>query len=71
MARADPRRPRQAAATAALRRRYKPPVWFSANIHGNEWEGTDASLQVIEELVDAPRTRGRATCCATTASTSR
>ena len=38
----------------ALQRDYKQPIWFSANIHGNEWEGTDASMQVIEDLVEAP-----------------
>ncbi len=39
-----------------LKKRYKQPIWFSANIHGNEWEGTDASMSAIEELVTA---RGR------------
>lgn len=31
-------------------RTYKAPVFVNGNIHGNEWEGTDASLRVIEEL---------------------
>ena len=33
---------------------YKTPIWFSANIHGNEWEGTDAAMQYIRRIVDAP-----------------
>ena len=28
---------------------YKTPLFVNANIHGNEWEGTDAALRVIEE----------------------
>ncbi|MFE3449907.1 M14 family zinc carboxypeptidase [Nonomuraea sp. NPDC059194] len=31
-------------------RKYKAPVFVNGNIHGNEWEGTDANLRVIEEL---------------------
>jgi Zinc carboxypeptidase len=27
---------------------YKTPLFVNANIHGNEWEGTDAALRVIE-----------------------
>src|SRR5699024_4897876 len=46
--------PHKAARDAKLQAEYKTPIWFSANIHGNEWEGTDASLQYIEELVTAP-----------------
>ena len=46
--------PRKAARDTKLQRDYKAPVWFSANIHGNEWEGTDASLRYIEELATAP-----------------
>lgn len=30
---------------------YKRPIWFNGNIHGNEWEGTDASLNYIEYLL--------------------
>ena len=56
---------------AALQRGYKQPIWFSANIHGNEWEGTDASMQVIEDLVDGAVAARSATCCETTGSTSR
>ncbi|QIK62404.1 hypothetical protein G7068_03635 [Leucobacter viscericola] len=33
---------------------YKTPIWISNNIHGNEWEGTDAALQYIEHLATAP-----------------
>ncbi|TWP44269.1 peptidase M28 [Lentzea tibetensis] len=29
---------------------YKAPVWINNNIHGNEWEGTDGALRVIEYL---------------------
>jgi hypothetical protein len=32
---------------------YKTPVWINANIHGNEWEGTDGALRVIERLATA------------------
>ncbi|WP_020116133.1 M14 family zinc carboxypeptidase [Streptomyces canus] len=46
-----------APATAAKSREitagYKAPVFFNNNIHGNEWEGTDASLKIIERLATA------------------
>jgi Zinc carboxypeptidase len=29
---------------------WRTPLFINNNIHGNEWEGTDASLQVLEEL---------------------
>jgi hypothetical protein len=29
---------------------WKSPLMVNNNIHGNEWEGTDASLQVLDEL---------------------
>ncbi|RIV39162.1 peptidase [Micromonospora radicis] len=29
---------------------YKTPLFVNANIHGNEWEGTDAALRVIQEF---------------------
>jgi hypothetical protein len=29
---------------------WKTPLLINNNIHGNEWEGTDSSLQVLEEL---------------------
>ncbi|MDT0328297.1 M14 family zinc carboxypeptidase [Nocardiopsis lambiniae] len=42
--------PERADRDRTLPDRYKAPVLVNANIHGNEWEGTDASLRVIEEL---------------------
>jgi hypothetical protein len=48
--------PTAAAADSALLAGYKTPVWLSNNIHGNEWEGTDAALQYIEYLATAPMT---------------
>lgn len=51
--------PRAAARDRALRRGYKTPVWINANIHGDEWEGTDGAMRVIERLAAAtdPATR--------------
>jgi len=46
--------PRGAARDRSLQRDYKTPLWISANIHGNEWEGTDAAMRTIGSLVDAP-----------------
>ncbi|MDN4173267.1 M14 family metallopeptidase [Nocardioides sp. SOB77] len=46
--------PVAAAADPDLAARYKTPVWISNNIHGNEWEGTDAAMQYIEYLATAP-----------------
>jgi hypothetical protein len=46
-------RPRQALRDRELRARYKTPIWISANIHGDEWEGTDAALRVVERLATA------------------
>jgi hypothetical protein len=46
-------RPGRAARDRALRAGYKAPIWVSANIHGDEWEGTDAALRVIERLAGA------------------
>lgn len=48
--------PEAAAEDAALQAGYKVPIWFNGNIHGNEWEGTDASLNYIADLAlsDAP-----------------
>ncbi|MEN5075417.1 M14 family zinc carboxypeptidase [Isoptericola cucumis] len=50
--------PDRAARDRQLQRGYKTPLWISANIHGNEWEGTDAAMQVIEDLAtsDDPAT---------------
>ncbi|MFE9681487.1 M14 family zinc carboxypeptidase [Streptomyces sp. NPDC006285] len=45
--------PAAAAEDPAVRRDYKTPVFFNNNIHGNEWEGTDASLKLIEQLATA------------------
>lgn len=42
--------PEKAAANKQLAAGYKTPIWISSNIHGNEWEGTDAAMQLIEEL---------------------
>ncbi|GAB3699161.1 M14 family zinc carboxypeptidase [Nocardiopsis oceani] len=42
--------PERAARDHTLTDRYKTPVHVNANIHGDEWEGTDASLRIIEEL---------------------
>jgi Zinc carboxypeptidase len=42
--------PVRAARDAALERDYKVPVWINNNIHGNEWEGTDAALRQIAYL---------------------
>lgn len=43
-----------AAATAALAageyEDWKSPLFVNNNIHGNEWEGTDATLQILDEL---------------------
>ncbi|MGW6012766.1 M14 family zinc carboxypeptidase [Streptomyces sp. NPDC055210] len=45
--------PVAAANDPAVKRDYKTPVFFNNNIHGNEWEGTDASLKLIEKLATA------------------
>ncbi|MEU4420773.1 M14 family zinc carboxypeptidase [Actinoplanes sp. NPDC024001] len=45
--------PRAAKRDRSLARGYKTPIWINANIHGNEWEGTDGSLRVIERLATA------------------
>ncbi|SDK62157.1 M14 family zinc carboxypeptidase [Nonomuraea jiangxiensis] len=42
--------PAGAARDRKLAKQYKAPVFFNDNIHGNEWEGTDGALRVIEEL---------------------
>lgn len=46
--------PNEAKKDQALLSKYKTPLWISNNIHGNEWEGTDAALQYIEYLATAP-----------------
>lgn len=45
--------PGAAAKDPAVKATYKTPVFFNNNIHGNEWEGTDASLKLIEQLATA------------------
>ncbi|MEU9207954.1 M14 family zinc carboxypeptidase [Streptomyces sp. NPDC048415] len=45
--------PRTAAKDPAVKTAYKMPVFFNDNIHGNEWEGTDAALALIERLATA------------------
>ncbi|MCA1655923.1 MAG: peptidase M28, partial [Pseudonocardiaceae bacterium] len=42
--------PARAARDHRLDRDYKAPVWINNNIHGNEWEGTDAALRQIAYL---------------------
>ncbi|TKG66979.1 peptidase M28 [Prauserella endophytica] len=42
--------PRAAARDRGLAAGYKAPVWINANIHGDEWEGTDGAMRVIEDL---------------------
>ncbi|MDI3408260.1 M14 family zinc carboxypeptidase [Streptomyces cavernicola] len=42
--------PAEAAEDPQIKARYKTPVFVNNNIHGNEWEGTDAALELIEEL---------------------
>ncbi|MFI1395307.1 M14 family zinc carboxypeptidase [Streptomyces sp. NPDC020681] len=45
--------PAQAARDKHIKAAYKTPVFINNNIHGNEWEGTDAALKLIEELAKA------------------
>ncbi|MHA5051287.1 M14 family zinc carboxypeptidase [Streptomyces sp. SD15] len=45
--------PGAAAKDRAIKATYKTPVFFNNNIHGNEWEGTDAALELIEQLATA------------------
>jgi hypothetical protein len=45
--------PATAAKSQEIKARYKAPVFFNSNIHGNEWEGTDASLRIVERLATA------------------
>ncbi|AXH97315.1 peptidase M28 [Ornithinimicrobium avium] len=42
-------RPALAARDTEVARDYKVPVLVDANIHGNEFEGTDAALRLVEE----------------------
>ncbi|MFI9587484.1 M14 family zinc carboxypeptidase [Streptomyces sp. NPDC052236] len=45
--------PSAAAKDKRIKSSYKTPVFINNNIHGNEWEGTDAALKLIEELAKA------------------
>ncbi|MEV4947429.1 M14 family zinc carboxypeptidase [Streptomyces sp. NPDC053755] len=45
--------PAAAAKDPRIKAAYKTPVFINNNIHGNEWEGTDAALELIEELARA------------------
>ncbi|MFE7772666.1 M14 family zinc carboxypeptidase [Streptomyces sp. NPDC057445] len=46
-------RPAVAAEDRHIKAAYKTPVFINNNIHGNEWEGTDAALKLVEELATA------------------
>ncbi len=45
--------PAAAARDRQTKASYKTPLFINNNIHGNEWEGTDAALKLIEELAKA------------------
>lgn len=45
--------PASAAKDRRIKESYKTPVFINNNIHGNEWEGTDAALKLVEELAKA------------------
>ncbi|MFF8844017.1 M14 family zinc carboxypeptidase [Streptomyces sp. NPDC015127] len=45
--------PAAAAGDPRIRSAYKTPVFINNNIHGNEWEGTDAALKLMEDLATA------------------
>ncbi|MGP4013549.1 M14 family zinc carboxypeptidase [Streptomyces sp. 4N124] len=51
--------PAVAAKSHEIKARYKVPLFVNNNIHGNEWEGTDASLGLIKQLATANDTRTR------------
>ncbi|MFD5704060.1 M14 family zinc carboxypeptidase [Streptomyces lasiicapitis] len=51
--------PKAAAEDKALKSAYKTPVFINNNIHGNEWEGTDAALKLIEKLAKAKDAKTR------------
>ncbi|MER5474904.1 M14 family zinc carboxypeptidase [Streptomyces sp. NPDC002685] len=51
--------PGAAAEDPAIKSDYKTPVFFNSNIHGNEWEGTDAALSLIGQLATAEDARTR------------
>ncbi|MFE0099997.1 M14 family zinc carboxypeptidase [Streptomyces sp. NPDC059009] len=45
--------PATAAKDPAVKAHYKTPVFINNNIHGDEWEGTDAALELVEDLARA------------------
>lgn len=45
--------PAAAAKDQRIESAYKAPLFINNNIHGNEWEGTDAALKLIERLATA------------------
>ncbi|RFU85860.1 peptidase M28 [Streptomyces triticagri] len=45
--------PAKAAKDKQIKAEYKTPVFINNNIHGNEWEGTDAALKLIGKLAKA------------------
>ncbi|OAH09810.1 M14 family zinc carboxypeptidase [Streptomyces jeddahensis] len=45
--------PAAAAKDQTVKSSYKTPVFINNNIHGNEWEGTDAALELVEQLAKA------------------
>ncbi|MFF1376863.1 M14 family zinc carboxypeptidase [Streptomyces sp. NPDC058308] len=51
--------PGAAAGDRAIKSSYKTPVFINNNIHGNEWEGTDAALKLIERLAGAKDARSK------------
>lgn len=51
--------PASAARDRRIASSYKTPIFINNNIHGNEWEGTDAALKLIEELARANDARTR------------
>ncbi|WP_210586696.1 M14 family zinc carboxypeptidase [Streptomyces sp. GESEQ-35] len=53
------RAPAAAAKSHEIKSSYKVPLFVNNNIHGNEWEGTDASLGLIEQLATAKDAKTR------------
>ncbi|MFD3513974.1 M14 family zinc carboxypeptidase [Streptomyces sp. NPDC058657] len=51
--------PARAAKDREIKADYKTPLFVNNNIHGNEWEGTDASLKLISELASAKDAKTR------------
>ena len=51
--------PALAAGSPEIKRAYKAPVFVNNNIHGDEWEGTDASLRLIRRLATAQDAKTR------------